>query len=58
VGDEGRRGVFEKLGDPGRDGGLGLLLGASVAELFALNALLILQTVFVSASCHTVLLVM
>jgi hypothetical protein len=52
----GRR--FEQLSYTRGDGGFRFRLGSPVAELFAFNPLLILQAVFVSASCHTLLLIM
>jgi hypothetical protein len=63
-----RRDVFEQLGDPGRDRRgmrgfrfsivrLDVMIRAIVA-LFGFDALLIFQSVLVSASCHTVLLMM
>ena len=50
--------VVEQLRDTRRYRRFGRLLGAPVAELFAFDALLVLQAILVSASCHTVLLMM
>ena len=54
-----RRGSgFEHLGNSRREGRLRRRFRAPVAELFAFDSLLVLETVLVSASRHTVLLMM